>query len=730
MGLKKVTSRLKAVVVSAAMLATTLITPAVFSSLSTVTAAEISVNKTLIADGKDGVTETSQKNTKVPVTLGSDTTKLTFNFDTDYVGSVTVGVSGAEINKDPWWVDFSNGSMSATSKGGSFSVTYTIPSTINKDEVKAIDVGIWYPKENQEFKLVSVTTDGSSTGSSTEDPNLPVSENDKSGSYSFTDNKDGTATIKSTLSAQVDDENMDYILTQGYDEESYIIDGKNTWTEDDPINSHKFAFTEFGIGDLTGVTFQSFEYIIECDYNMTRFMYGGGINVEQGSIADTEAAKGKDGFWYNDQGEEDVEKYGDKFQIDDYHGGYNAENAGKYAKVVWDVPKSVQPYVTTNGADSVGFQFWYGTTDEEVPTEATEEDAASGQPNEIKEVHLKGATCTYTRTATVPYNKTITKSVNKSLQASDDATLNQYKYTLTDLGLGERDLLSAVKFTLSASTDIGKFVGGLGISVDQTNPAADDGWYQPGNIVVLDAGKTIELMWIIPETIRKDVTTQLESGNVMMGFWYGENAESLTLKNIDFYVYESQEAELKVEPAEVTVAVDETIRLDINVDGCTIVPSAGGYIIINEETGEITGVKEGLISIEVTSPEGQSVRIPVEITAAKTTTVVTTKTTTTTTTVTTTAAPPTTTVNPDDVIDWDKVMYGDVDLNGKINVADVVTLNKYLLDKDGNPLNATARENADCEYDHALGMADAGKIINFLAKIIPQEELGDPDFYK
>ena len=152
---------------------------------------------------------------------------------------------------------------------------------------------------------------------------------------------------------------MDYLLTKGYDEEGYLDeDGNSTWQEGDPINSHKFQFSEFGIDDLNNLKFESFNYTIQSDKDMSKFMYGGGINVEPMSPADTEYVKGKNGYWYNDQGEEDMAEYGDQFQIE-VNNGYTVTDAGSYIEVVWDVPKDVQEYVSKNVSDSVGFQFWY-----------------------------------------------------------------------------------------------------------------------------------------------------------------------------------------------------------------------------------------------------------------------------------------------------------------------------------------------------------------------------------
>ena len=388
--------RLKAAAISAAMITTAFVTPSI-ATINSVTAAgssSISVNKTLIADGKNE----GQRQAKIPVTLSSDASELTFNFETEYAGNVSIGIYGAEIKSDPYWVDL-DGSFNATPKDGKFSVTYTIPSTLDVTDVKSIGVGIWYPKTDEVFKLTTISTNGSGS-SSGENPSKPaepiVSKNDKSGTCTFKDNGDGTADITSTLTAEISD--VDYTLTAGYDEEKYAPYNKDPdakeWQEGDPINSHKFKWSEFNIADIDNVTFQSFNYVIESDVDMKKLMYGGGINVKKDCVADTEAVKGKDGYWYNDQGEEDVEKYGDKFLIDDYATGYTVEDAGTYAKIVWDVPKSVQEWVTKGSDSAVGIQFWYG------------QDGSSEEYKEIETVKLTGASCTYTRKMTVPYNKT------------------------------------------------------------------------------------------------------------------------------------------------------------------------------------------------------------------------------------------------------------------------------------------------------------------------------------
>ncbi|MDE5916732.1 MAG: hypothetical protein K2G62_01235 [Oscillospiraceae bacterium] len=50
----------------------------------------------------------------------------------------------------------------------------------------------------------------------------------------------------------------------------------------------------------------------------------------------------------------------------------------------------------------------------------------------------------------------------------------------------------------------------------------------------------------------------------------------------------------------------------------------------------------------------------------------------------------------------------------------------YLLDKDANIPGVTAQGllNANCEYDDVIDLADSSKIINFLAELISEDELG------
>lgn len=735
---KKRMSRITAAMLSALMSATVCITPTAyqFTQFTQVIAAETAVNLKLTAIDSDDDDAPNKGRIAVP----ADAKSVTFNFETTAKEKLSFGVFGAELKSAPYWADISK-DFSVTPVNGKGSFTYQIPSDIQGD-VKKICIGLWYPKDGVTVTFTSISTDGTAM-TNPDDPNTPLGPQDKpstantkSGSYTFTDNKDGTATISATLTAEVDDLEMDYLLTAGYDEEGYLDKEKypDGYTEGAPINSHKFAFSEFGLEDIDEIRIQSFNYTIESDEEISRFQYGGGINVTEHSPADTEYAKGKNGYWYNDQGDEDVEKYGaelDALGINYNKGGYIVENAGNYMEIVWDVPSDVQQYVTTRPTDTVGFQFWYAQAAN--PPEG--EDYA-----EVSEVHLKSASCTYTREMTVPYNKTDNQKVGKKLTPGSDESSNQVKFDLSSLNLKERDLISAVKFNVTSSADLKKLTTGVGISVGDTVGELYDYWYTPAsNITVLSdpATNKYEIMWIIPEEIRKYVSTLSEEGNLMFGAWYAGTgtegaAPTVTLDSIDFYERISTEKELVVQPEKLELEIGESKKLVMTVDPekCEFKVSNDKVVTVDKD-GTITAIGAGLTDITVTTPEGQEVIVTVKVndkptTTATSATTATSSTTTTSSSTTTTTKSPVTTppVNPDDVIDPAKVKYGDVNLDGKVNVADIVALNLYLVNSEKNPLNATARENAQCLYDSIIDAQDSTTLMNYVAMVITLDKLG------
>ena len=505
-------NKIRAVAISAAMLTGTLATPTMLA-FSNVYAADktISVNKSYTCKEGDN---TYTVNTASLCGSGETLTSITCVFEAPISSGSFSGGLGIGVTKDyspEYWYQGESFKQSFTSS--TFTVVYEIPKEVQPyvNTTATTNIGMYYCGNSAttgSVKLISVT--GNTSGSSTTDPTKPESTARKSGTCSFVDNKDGTATISSTLTASVED--LDITLTQGYDEDYYLDaeTGESTYKEGDPLNSHKITYKDFGISDLSDLTLESFTFILESDSDMGTVMYGGGMNVAAQSPADTEYINGKEGFWYNDHGPEDETDYG--FEIGR---GTTLDSVGKYQEVTWEMPETVRENATTAGNDAVSIQYWYGDNES---------------------IKLTGATCTYTQTVTVPYTGTATAKPNVKLTAGDDTT-NAAHIDLADLDLTNNDTIQAIKFTVSAGTDIGKFVGAFGISVDET--LDETMWYQGNNFVIQDAGKNIEIMWILTPTVKNNVN--VEYGNTMLGFWYGNDADTITLDSVDVYYYSEPE---------------------------------------------------------------------------------------------------------------------------------------------------------------------------------------------
>lgn len=753
-------SRIKAAVIGAAMIATTFITPAMSSVVTAADAAtEVKAGAlpyTLIADGVDNGKRQANFN------LSADQKNAkSFTIKGTAAVSGNVACYGFGTTEAPdYWTQVDE---AVDVEKGDFSFNVDVPAAA-QGKITKIGIGIWYPKDNSEFVIKSIEASGSSGPVEPVGPNIPTSENDKSGTYTFTPNADGkTATITATLSAQYDfnfDKDpdtepvtqSDILLTQGVDEEDYApyLDADGNMLpekgENDPINSYKFRFENFGIDDMSNIKFQSFEYVLKSDdYDMSTVQYGGGINVQPQSDADTEFVKGKNGFWYNDQGEEDMEKYGSKFKIDDIHGAYKADGLGGYAKITWDVPKGVQPYVTNNPESTVGFQYWWGKDDTKTGTDSNGEEQNYA---EIPELHLVSCTATYTRTMVVPYNKTIDGPKNIKLTTGSDET-NQERLSITDLKLGERDKVSAILFHFKSAAELTQFVGGAGISVDEAKAGSSadgvkDGWYQTGNIAVINTNGEFDVMWILPEIIGRSVFKGDENtpGEALIGYWYGdkdgEAVKDITIDSVKYYIYESTEENLDIKgedglelPDQLKLKVGDTYELDVNIPGATF-ESERPNVVSVDENGKLEALLEGMSVITVTTPEGQEAKITVVVEAATTTsaTSATTKTTTKSTTVSTSVSTSaSTTVDPNTVIDWSRVLYGDANVDGKVGAADVAAVVKYLLSSSDYPLTATGLENANvADYDeHDVNQADISWLSSYVLTNITLMDLGPED---
>ena len=88
--------------------------------------------------------------------------------------------------------------------------------------------------------------------------------------------------------------------------------------------------------------------------------------------------------------------------------------------------------------------------------------------------------------------------------------------------------------------------------------------------------------------------------------------------------------------------------------------------------------------------------------------------------------------NTSGTLNLDDYLYGDVDLSGAVDLADVTALSKYLLSASSFPLGkagvagteAKAKEQADTQYDHEINTLDLSKLIEFNLNKISMDKLG------
>lgn len=177
-----------------------------------------------------------------------------------------------------------------------------------------------------------------------------------------------------------------------------------------------------------------------------------------------------------------------------------------YLEVKWDVPSEIRDYVNTTDTGSIEIGYWWGG---------------------LQKLRLSSIICNYSASADIPVDGTKTIDVNKSLSygSESDKTL---KLPLADM-IPADGVPQYFEFNVEGGTEMQKYAGAFGISVDDSCPdKTDKGWYQTGNIAVMTNSNNATLYWLVPDEIKDYINAD---GEVMLGYWWSQN-DSVNLKNV------------------------------------------------------------------------------------------------------------------------------------------------------------------------------------------------------
>lgn len=261
----------------------------------------------------------------------------------------------------------------------------------------------------------------------------------------------------------------------------------------------------------------------------------------------------------------------------------------------------------------------------------------------------------------------VNKQINRDVEGSKTVEVK-----VKDL-IGPRDKIKSIAVEIEASGNIGNFVGGYGFSVTNGySKETSKNWFQSDNF-----NQTINSN---SGTIVLDIDPELADyiaydGNFVFGMWWSDQ-QQVTVKSITATVKAGGEVTTVTTPMVTTVTTT---------------------------TSETTTSKETTTVSETTTPK-ETTTVPETTTTQKETT----------------TPPPVTT--PKEEVEWDKVVYGDVNLDGDIRITDIIEFNKFLIGSIN--LSPTARENANCVYDDRLDVSDNMQIAKYLVSQITRDSLG------
>ncbi len=446
------------------------------------------------------------------------------------------------------------------------------------------------------------------------------------------------------------------------------------------------------------------------------------------------------------------------------------QDLGTYFTITWDVPEAVQPYTSTNisNNDSISLQMWYaeGTTAD--GEKITSNDSSFGG------FRIVDAAITYEEDLTLAEGmKDATSSKSYSGTVGDAveipyADFNMEYDCIADIYAVEADV------TLNGGTTSQPVViYGAGTSTledcgywyeldDQydkcdlaflnwTASTRDDGTRDSNPVYTTAEGRsTFELSWLIEAPIQKHISTELDGDKLQLGVWWAgdtatnSNATGYTLTNVKVYYLADDwsntykidllEGDFSVSPTEMCIATIDNVVYLVETDesGNPVYDEETGYVVTLGEASFDTTVAvssamtsgrffdlnssvvmneagtHGTIAYIKSGYEGYSGTITLTTRLNQTAVI----------NVTVVEA-----IDPNWVDDDEEptvvtaTLYGDVDLDGSINMADVILLNRAvsgsILLSEQQIANANVAYDLDDEGNDNVDTDDSQKLLLF-----------------
>ncbi len=168
----------------------------------------------------------------------------------------------------------------------------------------------------------------------------------------------------------------------------------------------------------------------------------------------------------------------------------------------------------------------------------------------------------------------------------------------------------------------------------------------------------------------------------------------------------TEELVLTPDTIELEVGESETISATVNGSKVDVTFTVDNDSVVTVDAdGKVTAVGEGTATVTATTADGKTATATVTVSTGATT-------------------DPNETGLTADTGDLSNATWGDVNVDGRVNVSDVVTLNMFLLNTEKNGVSKQGYINANCAFDNYVDTSDSAIILNYVAMMVPYSDLG------